>query len=102
MAWCQNPHCGKTGLRKADVEFDETTRMVLCHCCMTLTHPGWVPPVEFVDLTGAVPCVVKSEPRFGMAIKINAQNGLDAAFSYGSVSVVVHVPDDSIKRWFGE
>lgn len=101
MAWCENPHCKKNGLRKADVEFDETTRLVLCHGCMTITHPGWIPPAEFVDLTGVIPHVVRSGPRFGMALQVNAKDGINAAFSYGNVSVAVHVPEEDIKRWFG-
>lgn len=101
MAWCENSNCRKDGLRKDDVEFDETTRLVLCHGCMTLTHPGWVPPSEFVDLSGILPTVLKSEPRLGIALQVNAKDGVNAAFSYGNMSVVVHVPDRDIKRWFG-
>lgn len=101
MAWCENPHCKKTGLRKADVEFDEETRLVLCHGCMTITHPGWTPPTEYVDLTGVIPTVVRSGPQFGMALQINEQDGIKAAFSYGGASLALHIPNEDLKRMFG-
>jgi hypothetical protein len=101
MAWCENPHCGKTGLRKADVEFDDESRRVLCHGCMTLIHPGWVPPNEYVDLTGFIPTVVRTEPQFGMAIQINEQDGIKAAFSYGGMSLTLHIPNEDLRNMLG-
>jgi len=55
MAWCENEHCRKDGLRKADIEFCEVSRKVLCHGCYAHVHPGWLPPEEYVDLSGVVP-----------------------------------------------
>ena len=103
MAWCENPECRKDGLRKADVEFDETIRKVLCHGCMTLMHPGWAPPEEYVDLTGGIPTVVKTAPtpKFGMAIQLNPKTGLDALFSYGQITLSVHLPTEEVERFFG-
>jgi hypothetical protein len=98
VAWCENPNCGKTGLRKADVEFDDDSRLVLCHGCMTVVHPGWVPPEEFVDLTGVIPRVVRTESSFGMAIQVNDEDGIKAAFSYGGISLAIHVPNEDLKR----
>ena len=102
MAWCENPNCMKTGLRKADVEFDDDSKLVLCHGCMTLVHPGWIPPAEFVDLTGGIPRVVRNEPeaRFGVAIQVNEQEGIKAALTYGSVSLALHIPADDYQRLF--
>lgn len=102
MAWCENPECKKDGLRKADIEFDETTRKVLCHGCMTLVHPGWKPPEEYVDLTGGIPRVIKTAPapKFGMAIKLNPNHGLDALFSYGEISLTMHFPTEEIEKLF--
>lgn len=103
MAWCQNPECGKDGLRKSDIEFDDASRLILCHGCMTLAHPGWVPPSEYVDLTGGIPNVIRlgSEPRFGMAFEVNEQDGIKAAISYGGISLVIHVPSEDYRTILG-
>jgi hypothetical protein len=100
MAWCENPHCKKDGLRKADVEFDEGTRLVLCHGCMTVTHPGWRPPEEFVDISGIFPTVVSREPKFEMAFQVNQEVGFKALFSYGGMSFTVNVPTEDYQRLF--
>ncbi len=104
MAWCQNPSCGKDGLRKSDIEFDETSRMILCHGCMTLQHPGWVPPSEYVDLSNGIPNVVRlnTEPRFGMVLQVNEKEGIKAAFSYGGISLAIHVPSEDYRSILGE
>jgi hypothetical protein len=65
---------------------------------MTITHPGWLPPEEYVDLTGVIPRIVRSEPRFGVAIQINEMDGIKAAFSYGGISLALHVPNEDLKR----
>lgn len=103
MAWCENPNCNKDGLRKADVEFDETSRKVLCHGCMTLVHPGWIPPSEYVNLSEGIPEVVRlgNDPRFGMALQINEADGLKAAFSYGGMSLAIHIPSDEYRQLIG-
>lgn len=103
MAWCENPECGKDGLRKADVEFDETTRKVLCHGCMTLVHPGWMPPSEYVNLSDGIPEVVRlsNDPRLEVALQINEADGFKAAFSYGGISLAIHIPNDDYRQLIG-
>lgn len=104
MAWCENENCKKDGLRKADIEFDETTRKVLCHGCMCLVHPGWVPPNEYVDVSGYIPTVVSmdKEPKFGLAFQMNEKDGLKAGVSYGNISLAIHIPNDDFQRMFGD
>jgi hypothetical protein len=103
MPWCENKNCGKDNLRKEDIEFDQETHMVLCHGCMTLVHPGWVPPNEYVDLSGVIPHTIRKpfDPKFGMALQINEQDGLKAAFSYGGLALTLQVPIDDYQRLFG-
>lgn len=101
MAWCQNPHCRKDGLRKEDIEFDDTTRQILCHGCYALVHPGWVPPHEYVDLTDVVPKVSKPEPPMGFAFQLTHDGGLKAQFNYGGASVAFMAPMTDLKKLFG-
>ncbi len=101
MAWCENQNCRKTGLRKADVEFDDDSKLVLCHGCMALTHPGWMPPQEFVDLTGIVPVSVSHESQFGMHLQINREDGIKASFSYGGISLAINVDNEEYRKFFG-
>lgn len=105
MAWCENENCNNFGqniFRKADVEFDDTTKKVLCHGCMAAVHPGWEPPAEFVDLSDGYPRVVRTlEPHFGMAVQVNQQDGIKAAFSYGGISLAIQVPQEDLQRLFG-
>lgn len=105
MAWCQNQNCGKDGLRKDDIEFCEETRLILCHGCYALRHPGWAPPVEeFVDLTDSVPKVVRRlprDPRVGFAIQISDGDGVRAQVSYGGATLSFHAPMAELKRFVG-
>lgn len=104
MAWCENEHCRKDGLRKADVEFCDDLKKVLCHGCYALYHPGWVPPVEeYVDLTDTVPKVVRMipEPRIGFTIRVDDQDGVRAQLSYGGATLSVHAPTSELKRLIG-
>lgn len=102
MAWCENPGCLKDGLRKADVEFCETSRKVLCHGCFAMMHPGWEPPNEYVDLTDTVPNTrAINQPRLGFAFQFSEVDGLKAQVSYGSASIAFMAPANEIKRLFG-
>lgn len=104
MAWCQNENCLKDGLRKADVEFCERTRKVLCHGCYSIVHPGWVPPHEYVDLSDVVPRVEvmrTPEPRLGFAIQVTDKEGIRAQISYGDSHIAFVAPTPDIKKLFG-
>lgn len=101
MAWCQNPSCKKDGLRKADVEFDDTSKLILCHGCYALMHPGWIPPAEYVDVSDRVPSVALLRPHVGFAIQVTDQEGLKAKISYGGASLAIHVPTEDFKKTFG-
>ncbi len=101
MAWCTNPACGKDGLRKADIEFCEDTRMILCHGCYALRHPGWEPPLEVVDLSEAVPVVKHRKPKVGFAIQMSEFEGLKAQVSYGGATFTIQAPPGDLKRIIG-
>ncbi len=102
MAWCTNPNCRKDGLRKADVEFCEDTKMILCHGCYALRHPGWVPPNEYVDLTDVVPEVARPPvPPMGFAFQFTEADGLKAQFTYGGASIAFMAPLGELKKLFG-
>lgn len=102
MAWCENPNCRKNGLRKADVEFDDDTRRVLCHGCYALIHPGWVPPNEYVDLTDVVPDTkALMAPKVGFAFQFTEADGLKAQLNYGGASIAFMAPMDELKKLFG-
>ncbi len=107
MAWCENEHCPRfmsNVLRKADVEFCEVTRKVLCHGCYANQHPGWIPPPEYVDVSDRVTPrveVLKQEPVFGYALQITDSDGIKAKVQYGGISMAVHIPTDDLKRTFG-
>lgn len=104
MAWCENENCRKDGLRKADIEFCERTRKVLCHGCYALVHPGWIPPHEYVDVSDVVPKVEVMkypEPRLGFAIQISDEGGFKAQVSFGESQFTFHSPTEDIKRLFG-
>lgn len=100
MAWCENEHCRKDGLRKADIEFDDTTRKVLCHGCYSLVHPGWLPPAEVVDLSDGSSTAL-TRPHVGFAFQFTDKDGLQAKVSYGGLQFAVMAPGDEIKRLFG-
>lgn len=102
MAWCENESCGKDGLRKADIEFCDTTRKVLCHGCYSLVHPGWVPPAEYVDLSEVVPSTARLVPlpRIGFALQITDADGIKAQVSYGRANLAFHAPMEEIKALF--
>jgi hypothetical protein len=103
MAWCENEYCRKNGLRKADVEFDDDTHKILCHGCYSLLHPGWIPPAEYVDLTDAVPKVVRNvprEPHLGFAFQITDAGGIKAQVSYGGASIALQAPMEELKNLF--
>lgn len=100
MAWCENPHCGKQGLRKADVELDDSIKKVLCHGCYAHAHPGWVPPSEFVDLSNGTAQEL-APPRFGFALQASDKEGIKAMLSYGGVSLALQASNEDLKRLFG-
>lgn len=87
MAHCQNENCKKDGLRKEDVEFCDVSKLILCHGCYALMHPGWKPPFEIVDLTDKRP-----SPKIGYALQISNEEGIKAKVSYGDISLSVHIP----------
>ena len=91
MAVCENATCGKTGLRKEDVEYDENLKLILCHGCYVQAHPGWMPPSEIIDLTADVPAL-------GYAFSINNIDGFRARVSYGGASVSFHAPTEDIRK----
>ena len=102
MAWCENEHCRKDGLRKADIEFCEVSRKVLCHGCYAHVHPGWLPPEEYVDLSGVVPMATSGiGPRVGMNIQMSATEGIKAVVTYGGMSLGIHIPENDYRRLFG-
>ena len=96
MAWCENDTCMKTGLRKADVEFCDDTKKVLCHGCYALAHPAWMPPVEIVDMTDSTP----ARPKVGYVLQMSDQDGLRAKLSYGGLSLTFHAPSDDLHKIF--
>lgn len=91
MAYCENIHCRKTGLRKEDVELDRELRAVLCHGCYALRHPGWKPPEEVVVMPG-VHTNPDGSPALGYGISFDNYRGLSAFLSYGEVSLELIVP----------
>lgn len=97
MAWCENPRCGKKNLSKDDVEFDEDTRKVLCHGCMVLWHPGWMPP------TGptVIPRVAESDEGFRYDISLNNRTGFTAQFGFGEYTLAFHASPTELRRLVG-
>lgn len=87
MAWCEN--CGKDNLRKADVEFCNEQKKILCHDCLPA---DFVYPVEVIDL---------SPSKFGYAVHLTSQDGLRARFSYGPYSLQFHAPPADLQRLLG-
>lgn len=100
MAWCTNPYCRKDGLRKADIEFCEETRAILCHGCYAVVHPGWIPPAEYVDLSQDSPEVTKLRPQMGFALQVT-NSDIKAKVSYGSIEIAFQSPTHDLKRLFG-
>ncbi len=101
MAWCENENCRnfrQNILRKADVEFCDDTKKVLCHGCYSSVHPTWTPPQEYVDLTDSVPRVARPQPEVGFAIQLTHEGGLKAQVNYGGLSFAVMAPMDEIKK----
>jgi hypothetical protein len=96
MAWCEN--CKKDNLRKADVEFCDSTHKVLCHGCYTLAHPGWMPPVEIVDMTTPPPAPPQA---LDYVVSLSARDGFRAQVSVGDVSLKVHAPMDQFMKYLG-
>jgi hypothetical protein len=96
MAYCNN--CNKTGLRKADVEFCDSTRQMLCHGCYSLAHPGWMPPSEIVDMTQEQE---DRRPKIGFAIQITDEEGVRAQVSYGGFTFSIQAPAEDIRKLIG-
>ncbi len=97
MAWCEN--CNKTSLRKEDVEFCESTKKILCHGCYVLAHPGWVPPLEFIDTTKQDSTEIFSDISY--TISIDSKEGFRTSVSYKDLSLNFHVPLERIKQYLG-
>ena len=97
MAWCQ--HCNKDNLRKDDVEFCYDTRLILCHGCYALRHPGWMPPAEIVDATTGV--VAELMPKLDYAVSFDSKSGFKAKVSYGDLSLNFNAPMEQLKKYLG-
>lgn len=95
MATCENPHCGKTNLRKADVELDVELRQILCAGCYCLRHPGWFPSGDLVS-------EVLQPMQLSYEVSISSDDGLRARVGYGDVNVSFHAPMGEIKRVLGQ
>lgn len=104
MAWCMSQHCQKQGLSKNDVEFDEDLRMVLCHGCYCLRHPGWVPPVTPTDAPTYVPSVVvpTNGPSVEYEVHFTSERGFEAVVGYQDMSVTFHAPMGTLRKYFYE
>ena len=99
MAWCEN--CKKTGLRKDDVEFDETFHKILCHGCYAYAHPGWVPPLEYVDMTSPRSVQAEVMPVLNYSVSFDNKNGFRAQLSYGDLALQFQAPMDQLKKYLG-
>lgn len=99
MAWCENPNCRKDGLRKADVEFDEDHKKVLCHGCYALHHPGWLPPAELVDCS--VPDPATAKPPITYEFSLTNTEGFKAKVVYGNTVLAFHAPMELLEKWMG-
>lgn len=100
MAWCDN--CHKQGLRKEDVEFCYDLRKVVCHGCYTLVHPGWMPPLEYVDVSNSVVEVFpKTAQKIDYAISLDSKEGFKAQISYGELSFQFVAPIEQLKKYLG-
>lgn len=99
MAWCENEGCHKNNLRKADVEFCETTHKVLCQRCYVTIHPEWSPS-ECDDVTARL-CLDSLDSKIGFAIQISDADGIKAKLSYGGASIAFQAPATEIKKLFG-
>lgn len=96
MAWCDNRNCGKTNLLKTDVEFDEELKMVLCHGCYCLRHPGWVPPTDTMPLP-----VAAGDPKLRYELRFTNEMGFAARIGFGDLVVSFHAPMQDIRRLWG-
>lgn len=98
MAWCMNPNCGKKGLKKEDVEFDEDLGMVLCTGCYCLRHPAWVPPAQVEVLNMKPPF---SDGGFKYDMRLNSDEGFTAKATYAGLNFAFHMPADEINKLLG-
>lgn len=91
MAWCENPECSKTGLRKEDVEFDEIRRQVLCRDCFCAVNP---------DVIFDPPRALIRPPGLQYELHLTSYSGLTAKVGQGDVSIGLNIPMDSLKKFF--
>ncbi len=89
MPWCENEGCGKRGLKKDEVVFDETHHRVLCVPCgqeASISDQGLVG--EVIDKTW-----------FGVGY--SSDQGLKAELVYGGAKLALKVDNDQIRRLLG-
>lgn len=97
MSTCMNPHCGKSNLRKCDVELDDRSGMLFCLGCYCMLHPGWKPEGPVVDVLPEGP-----EVSFNYEVSLSNLDGLKARVGYGDVNILFHAPMEQIKRFLGQ
>jgi len=97
MATCENTNCGKTNLRKTDVELDQELGKIYCTGCYCMLHPGWTPTVEGEIVSELVP-----PPEVSYELSLSNRDGFRAKLGYGEVSIAFHAPMTDIKRALGQ
>lgn len=97
MAWCMNPKCGRQGLSKMEIEFDDSTKSVLCHSCYLATHPEWTPDVPSVLYTRQQVVV---EPAWNYEFHVTSRDGFAARIGFGSINLSFHAPEQELRKLF--
>jgi hypothetical protein len=90
MPWCENKECGKTGLKRDEVEFDEENQKVLCKECYE-KRQILVPAEE--------PGTAASWPvTYG--IQFTNDGGVRAHVKMGLIGLEFKAPPEELKRFF--
>jgi hypothetical protein len=87
MPFCQAENCGKTGLLRNEVEFDNATKQVLCSDCYAVRHGGGA------SISPA------TAPGFAVGLFLNSEK-IEVDLRYNKIYAQVHVPVDDLKNLF--
>lgn len=92
MPWCENDSCGKTGLRRDEIEFDEEEQLILCRPCYE----------ERVGCQAVVlpaPAYVSLGVTYGF--HFTSEEGLKVDVQYRGVTAGLRATKEELSRLFG-